>query len=71
MRNTVRVNADNERDFHPLADHMTKLKNFTKGDFAKNYIQKLHKQANMLQWILGRFDLTLSEFEMSKKIKLF
>ena len=30
MVNTVRVNADHGRDFHPLADHMTKLQNFTK-----------------------------------------
>ena len=30
MVSTVQVNADHERDFHPLADHMTKLKNFTK-----------------------------------------
>ena len=30
MVNTVWVNADHGRDFHPLADHMTKLKNFTK-----------------------------------------
>ena len=30
MVNTVWVNADYGRDFHPLADHMTKLRNFTK-----------------------------------------
>ena len=30
MVNTVWVNADHGRDFHPLADHMTKLRNFTK-----------------------------------------
>ena len=30
MVNTVWVNADHGHDFHPLADHMTKLKNFTK-----------------------------------------
>ena len=30
MVNTVYVNADHGRDLHPLADHMTKLKNFTK-----------------------------------------
>ena len=28
MVNTVWVNADHGRDFHPLADHMTKLRNF-------------------------------------------
>ena len=32
MVNTMRVNADHGRDFNPLADHMTKLKNFTKGE---------------------------------------
>ena len=30
MVNTVRANADQGRDFNPLADHMTKLRNFTK-----------------------------------------
>ena len=30
MVNIVWVNADHGRDFHPLADHMTKLKNLTK-----------------------------------------
>ena len=32
MVNTVRVIADHGRDFNPLADHMTKLRNFTKGE---------------------------------------
>ena len=30
MVNTVWVNADHGRDFHPLTNHMTKLRNFTK-----------------------------------------
>ena len=30
MANTVSVNADHGRDLHPLADHMTTLRNFTK-----------------------------------------
>ena len=30
MVNNVWVNADHGRDLHPLADHMTKLRNFTK-----------------------------------------
>ena len=30
MLTTVWVNADHGRDLHPLADHMTKLRNFTK-----------------------------------------
>ena len=30
MVNTVWVKADHGRDFHPVADHMTKLRNFTK-----------------------------------------
>ena len=30
MVSTVWVNTDHGRDFHPLADHMTKLRNFTK-----------------------------------------
>ena len=33
MVSTVRVNANHGRDFSPLADHMTKLNNFT---MAKN-----------------------------------
>ena len=32
MVNAVRVNADHGRDFHPLADHLTKLRNFTMGE---------------------------------------
>ena len=31
---TVRVNADHGRDFHPLACHVTKLHNFTDGEFS-------------------------------------
>ena len=31
----VRVNADHRRDFHPLADHMTKLRDFTKGEIRE------------------------------------
>ena len=30
MLNTMWVNADHGRDFHPLADHIAKLLNFTK-----------------------------------------
>ena len=30
MVNTVWVSGDYGRDLHPLADHMTKLQNFTK-----------------------------------------
>ena len=30
MVSTVWINADHGRDFHPLADHTTQLKNFTK-----------------------------------------
>ena len=32
MVNTVRVNADHGCDFNHLADHTTKLKNFTMGE---------------------------------------
>ena len=32
MVNTVGVMADHGRDFNTLADHMTKLQNFTKGE---------------------------------------
>ena len=31
MVNTVRGNTDHGRDFHHLADHMTKLRNVAKG----------------------------------------
>ena len=30
MVNTMLVNVDHGRDLHPLADHMTKLRNFIK-----------------------------------------
>ena len=32
MVNTVWIIAVNGRDFHPLADHMTNLRNFTNED---------------------------------------
>ena len=32
MVNTVQVSADHGHDFNALADHMTKLRNFTKGE---------------------------------------
>ena len=32
MVNIEQVNADHGHDFHPLADHMNKLQNFTKGE---------------------------------------
>ena len=32
MVNTLCVGADHGPDFHPLANHMTKFKNFTKGE---------------------------------------
>ena len=35
MLNNVRVNADHGRDFHPLADHMTLLRNFTTGEIRE------------------------------------
>ena len=35
MVNTVQVNAGHGRDFHPLADHMVKLKHFNKGKIHK------------------------------------
>ena len=35
MVSTVWVNADRGRDVHTLADHMTKLRNFTKGEIRE------------------------------------
>ena len=35
MVNTVWVNADHGHDFHLLADHVTKLRNFTKGEIRE------------------------------------
>ena len=35
----------------------------------KNYIQKLHKRASILQWILGRFDFSQNEFEMKIELR--
>ena len=55
----VWVNGDHRRDLHPLIDHTIEqaLTNLIVSLLIspKNYIQKLHKQASMLQWILGRF----------------
>ena len=56
MVNIMRVNANHGDDY------MTKLR------FHKDYIQKLHTQASMLQWILGRFDFLQNE--TSKKVEL-
>ena len=35
MVNTVRVNADHGCDFHPLADHLTKLKQIAKSEICE------------------------------------
>ena len=35
MVDIVRVNADYGRDFHHLTDHMTKLRNFTRGEIRE------------------------------------
>ena len=35
MVNTVQVNADHGSDLNPLAGHMTKLRNFTKGEICE------------------------------------
>ena len=35
MVNTVWVNADHGRDFHPFTDHMTKLQHFNKGEIGE------------------------------------
>ena len=48
MVNTLRVNADHEREFNPLADHMTQLRHFTNGenrDFSafRFSLQSTHK----------------------------
>ena len=32
MVNTLRFNADHGRHFHPIADHLTKLRNLTKAE---------------------------------------
>ena len=35
MVNSVRANAVHWRDLHSLADHMTKLRHFTKGEMRE------------------------------------
>ena len=35
MVNTVWVNADHGHDFYPLTNHITKLRNFTKGEICQ------------------------------------
>ena len=49
MVNTLRVNAYHGRDFHPLADHMTKLQYFTKGEYSafKFFLQLMFDQTVM------------------------
>ena len=41
MVKTVLVNADHGRDFRPLADHMTQLRNLTEGDIHSTYCSKI------------------------------
>ena len=53
MVNAVWVNADHGRDFHPLANHMTNLRNFTKEencDFSAILfsLQLTLEQANLI-----------------------
>ena len=42
--NAVRVSADHGRDFHPLADHMTQLRDFIKGEirYFSAFLFSLH-----------------------------
>ena len=35
MLNTLWINANHGRDFHPLADHMTKLRHLTMGEIRE------------------------------------
>ena len=35
VRVNVRVNVNHRRDFHPLVDHVTNLRNFTKGEICE------------------------------------
>ena len=52
MVDTVRVNAVHRRDFHPLTNHMIKLKNFTKSE--------IHEFSIFLFSLHLIFDQTLS-----------
>ena len=51
MVNTVRVSAHQGRDLHSLADHMTKLKNFTK-EQTRNFSAILFSLQLMLEQAL-------------------
>ena len=47
---TVIVN--NGRDFHPLADHVTKLRNFTKGEIRFPFsLQLVVKSSRSMQFL--------------------
>ena len=52
MVNIVWVNADYACDFHPLADHMTKLRNFSN--------IRLFLSPKLLQLLLLAVDLTVA-----------
>ena len=51
MVNTVWINADHGCDFHPLADHKTKLRNFIKEEIDFSAIlfslQLMYEQTNI------------------------
>ena len=54
MVKTVWVNADHGRDFHPLADHMTKLLHFTK-EKNRDFSAILFSLQLMLEQVLSFF----------------
>ena len=59
------VNADHGRDFHPLADHMTNKKNFTK---EENHAFSAFRFS--LQLMLEQFNSLSDDFTNKLHIKL-
>ena len=60
MVSTVRVNANVGRDFNPLANHVTKLKYFTKGG--------IHEFSTFPFSLHLMFDQTLNNLTISQKL---
>ena len=69
MINTVWINADHRHDFHLLADHMTKLRNFTKGDICGFSVFPFSLQL-MFDQILSNIIILSDSDDFTKKKKI-
>ena len=70
MVNTVLVNADQGRDFHPLPNHMTKWRNFTTGEIhSQNWLANWEGTFKMLYFIWSQKVLLEWNFRFTEKLR--